>query len=309
MCDQIEFSDVILINKADLVTKTQLDNIISVIKKLNPDVDVHVTVNSNIDLKKILNTHKFDFEKAVTAPGWLKSLKEEVKPETIEYGISSFIYRARKPFHPERLFNLFTDSFFVQEDEMEIEEEGEGAEENKMEAEKEEENDEEENENEEVKSEKPSLRAMPIEEKSKLFKELLQNKKSGPFANVLRSKGFIWIAGRDTVHGEWSQAGMVASLNCGGPWFCEVPKENWPEEAVESILKDFDPVTKSDRRQEIVFIGQIAKEIEKITKTLDECLVKDDEKDEEFVDPWGMWPDAQAWDNQIDDEHEGHGHN
>jgi len=106
LLDQIEFANVIIINKLDLVNENQINKIEGIIKKLNPDAIVEKTTFGQIDLKKILNTNLFDFEKAALSPGWLKVLRNEVIPESEEYNISSFVYRARKPFHPKRLWDL-----------------------------------------------------------------------------------------------------------------------------------------------------------------------------------------------------------
>jgi len=87
MVDQLEFSDVIIINKCDLVDAHQLRKIKSLVSRLNPDANVLTTVRSKVDLGAVLNTHRFSFEKSMMSAAWLKSLREEVKPETDEYGI------------------------------------------------------------------------------------------------------------------------------------------------------------------------------------------------------------------------------
>jgi G3E family GTPase len=103
--DQVEFANVIILNKVDLVTEDDLGQIRGIIKTLSPDAKVIETKFSKVDLKEILNTKLFDFEKAQESPGWMKELNGEHIPETEEYGISSFVYRARKPFHPEKFSN------------------------------------------------------------------------------------------------------------------------------------------------------------------------------------------------------------
>ena len=298
MCDQIEFSNVILLNKIDLIDKKKADDIFKIIKKLNPEAEIHTTRYSAIDLTKILNTGKFDFAKAANSPGWLQSIREELKPETEEYGVSSFVYRRRLPFHPIKFWELISKNFLVQQADI-----------NETEPEEEEEEEEEDD-------------GMEVEDDTKEDDEIKKwiedvkkhrMKKDNPFTCILRSKGFLWLADRNQLHGEWSQAGLVSSIGCGGPWFCEIPRESWPEEAVEGILKDFDPKTKSDRRQEIVFIGQISKENKKkIIEALDECLVQGEYKDEnetkkeEGIYPWPSLEDYMM-DNE-EDNHEGHHH-
>jgi len=99
LVDQVEFADTIIINKIDLISENQKNELTGIIKSLNPDAEIIFTNNSIIDLDKVLNTGKFDFEKASQASGWLKELQGEHIPETEEYGISSFVYTARK--HPK----------------------------------------------------------------------------------------------------------------------------------------------------------------------------------------------------------------
>ena len=102
LVDQIEFADVIILNKTDLVTNEQLSEVTGIIKGLNSDAELIYSEFGKVPLKKILNTKRFDMERAQEAPGWLKELRGEHTPETEQYGIASFVYRARKPFHPER---------------------------------------------------------------------------------------------------------------------------------------------------------------------------------------------------------------
>ena len=104
LIEQIEFSNVILISKADLVRYDELANLTAVLKTLNRDAEVLPMVMGNAPLSKLLNTGLFDFAKAQQAPGWLQEARGTHKPETEEYGIASFSYLARRPFHPERFY-------------------------------------------------------------------------------------------------------------------------------------------------------------------------------------------------------------
>ncbi|WP_379142774.1 GTP-binding protein [Paenibacillus sp. sgz500992] len=109
LIDQIETCDVLLLNKCDLVEEQELNKLEAVLRRLQPGAKIIRTVNGVVDPKEILNTHLFDFEKTSMSSGWIAELnKEEHTPETEEYGIGSFVYRRRTPFHPQRLSFFFS---------------------------------------------------------------------------------------------------------------------------------------------------------------------------------------------------------
>lgn len=105
LTDQIEFANVILLNKTDLVTTEQVGMIKAMIRKLNADARILESSFGKIDLHEILNTGLFDFDKTSQSAGWIEELNKEHVPETEEYGISSFVFRDKRPFHPERFWN------------------------------------------------------------------------------------------------------------------------------------------------------------------------------------------------------------
>ena len=107
LTDQIEFANVILVNKTDLVSGEEVDFLTKVLRTLNPDATIIPTQHSDVDLDTIIGTGAFDFEEAQAMPGWVKELDGEHVPETEEYGIASFTYRARRPFHPRRFWDFF----------------------------------------------------------------------------------------------------------------------------------------------------------------------------------------------------------
>ncbi len=218
LIDQIEFANVILLNKVDLIGPEDAKELEGVLKKLNPEAKIIQTTFGQVPLDEILNTHLFDFEKASQAAGWIKELNEEHTPETEEYGISSFVYRRRRPFHPERLMNW--------------------------------------------------LENWPVE--------------------VVRAKGFFWLASRNDMCGLLSQAGTSIMIQGAGKWVAV-----YPETERQQILKE-DPEllakwdeTYGDRMTELVFIG-IDMNREEIEASLDECLLTDEEMKQDwttFFDP------------------------
>ena len=111
LTDQVEFANVILLNKTDLVTEPDLRNLYDIINKLNPDARIIPTNHSKVNLQEVINTGLFDFEKAESSAGWIKELENEHIPETEEYGIGSFVYRRKKPFHPKRFLDFIQYTF------------------------------------------------------------------------------------------------------------------------------------------------------------------------------------------------------
>lgn len=112
LTDQIEFANVILLNKTDLVGEEQLGVLKAAISKLNPGANIIESSFSNIPVKEILNTKLFNFEEAEQSAGWIEELnKEEHSPGTEEYGIGSFVYRSKNPFDPERFWDYVQHKF------------------------------------------------------------------------------------------------------------------------------------------------------------------------------------------------------
>ncbi|WP_085904837.1 GTP-binding protein [Kiloniella majae] len=109
LVEQIEFSNTIILNKTDLVSRDTIIEIHKVIKALNPDAIVVESVQSHVPLEHLLNTKRFSFAKAHEHPLWAKELYgyENHVPETEEYGIDSFVYRSKKPFVPEKIADFF----------------------------------------------------------------------------------------------------------------------------------------------------------------------------------------------------------
>ena len=111
LTDQVEFANVILLNKVDLVSTSELKLLSEIIHKLNPEAKLIKTNHSKVDLDEVMNTNMFDFEKAEASAGWIKELENEHIPETEEYGIGSFVFRSKLPFHPDRFLSFVTENF------------------------------------------------------------------------------------------------------------------------------------------------------------------------------------------------------
>lgn len=108
LIEQVEFCDVLLISKTDLIDQNRLGQLTAVLRSLNPEAQIVPIRDGDVRLEQVLNTGRFSFEQAQRAPGWLRELRGEHVPESEEYGISSFVYHARRPFHPQRFHDFLS---------------------------------------------------------------------------------------------------------------------------------------------------------------------------------------------------------
>lgn len=298
LCDQIEFADVIVLNKTDLASKEDVDAIEKLVRRFNSYAKIMTSVKGQVSPTAILGTKLFSFERAAAQEGWLESLTVPHVPETEEYGIGSFVYSARRPFHPFRLTELIQKEFVIVEcpempplpnddEEEEEEEEEEGQDEP--------EGQDEDSDNEEM-AEGQEMEPLDAE----TIQERLNGKKAGLFKNLLRSKGVFWLGTRPKNYGTWSQAGLYCTLSNGGMWVCEFPESERTREMKQ--MKNYEALMAqefADRGQEIVLIGRFSKagnEIQEIRGALDACLLTDDEMDafrceatDEWDDPFEPW--------------------
>jgi G3E family GTPase len=207
LIDQIEFANVLILNKIDLVEKECVLELKAVLQKLNPDAKIIESSHSQIALSEILNTDLFDFEEASQGAGWIKELLEEHTPETEEYGISSFVYRRKSPFHPERLMQW--------------------------------------------------LENWPVD--------------------IVRAKGFFWLASRNDMTGLLSQAGPSIILQGAGEWLAAYPEQEREQILMEEpeLLEKWDEEF-GDRMTELVFIG-VNMDRDEIEASLDQCLLTNEE--------------------------------
>ena len=263
--EQVEFSNIVILNKTDLVNKEQQEDILERINILNPKVKVLKSCQSKIDVMEILNTKLYNADdmginsvtasaSRVKAEERVELVQEEEKQEKCckkeesdsepepkkcckkkdkdgqelntglsqillgvvkndkeiarhqkRFGISSFIYRARRPFHPGRLYDAFLNQYF-------------------------------------------SFHGSLKEEKEETENIGLENKQMGLAAKgearsktmggLMRSKGFVWIATSQFFMGAWQQAGNVLRIKPARPWLCEI-KHMWEgSPAEEQVMKE-----------------------------------------------------------------------
>jgi G3E family GTPase len=110
LIDQVEFANVIVMNKTDVALPDELDELEALLRKLNPSAKLIRAQQGKVSPRDILNTGMFDMDKAQQSAGWLHELQNEHTPETEAYGIRSFAFRARRPFHPQRLMAVLKSS-------------------------------------------------------------------------------------------------------------------------------------------------------------------------------------------------------
>ncbi|QEF96288.1 Putative metal chaperone YciC [Stieleria maiorica] len=109
LVDQVEFANVIVLNKTDLVSPYDLEQLEQLIRRLNPNAEILHACESRVPLERIMGTGRFRLSEAAASPGWLAVPRGQEQTETEEYGISRFVYRRDRPFHPQRLTQVLDD--------------------------------------------------------------------------------------------------------------------------------------------------------------------------------------------------------
>ncbi|QGQ96407.1 GTP-binding protein [Paenibacillus psychroresistens] len=208
LISQIEFCDVLILNKCDMIAADELAEMELIMRKLQPRAKIIQSTYGKVDLKEILNTGLFDFDEASQSAGWMQEMNKTVHtPETEEYGISSFVFERKIPFHPERL------TLWMEE--------------------------------------------WPEE--------------------IVRAKGIVWLASRNEMGQNLSQAGPSIQFGPAGHWIATLPEAerqqmfNEEPELLENWDDDY-----GDRINKLVFIGINLDKSHLIT-TLDACLLNEAE--------------------------------
>mmetsp|Transcript_22146 Transcript_22146/g.44407 ORF Transcript_22146/g.44407 Transcript_22146/m.44407 type:complete len:403 (-) Transcript_22146:92-1300(-) len=307
MAEQIEFSNVIVLNKVDLVSESQIGKIKDHLFMLNSEAKIITAQNSSIDVMEVVNTalFKVDDLKPLSLP-----IEEEVEKECCKksvlrgesscckrartfnsdvsqvivsskklpktrhetrFGITSFVYKARRPFHSTRFHETFVEKYFVFHD-IEDDEDEESEEENETENKVPQQIVEEEKLSEltETKSQTEKIKLQQEEGIAK------QNLRTKTFGNILRSKGFIWTAHTHDMMIVYGQAGNTVTMDLDEKWDI-LDSKAWigSEEEKAAFRQNFTD-SYGDRRQELVFIGEKINH-EEIQKELDSCLLTDEE--------------------------------
>ena len=228
LVSQIEFADLIVLNKCDLVSRADVLALKSALAQLNPGAEIILATRADAPLNKLLCTNRHDPDAASNAAGWLRTLqsKHQRVVQTKEYGICNFVYKSRTPFHPARL-RAFLHEFAAVLDLDEGDEDGDEEEVFDMDDDMED-MDDTDDDTDDIERHGNAM-AMPLEHRKAETDAKLAAARD-LYGVVYRSKGFVWIAGRDDMCGEWGHAGAVLQLGCGGPWMGLLPAEMWPED-------------------------------------------------------------------------------
>ena len=243
LIEQIEFANVILLNKTDLVSEEECGFLLAILRKLNPNARVLAIEQGQVAVEEVVKTGRYQQEWAAEADAWQAMLAGSATSESDVNGVSSFVYRARRPFHPQRFWDFWM--------------EGEHT------------------------------------------------------PGILRSKGYFWLATRNSMSGFWSHTGQVLAAEPGGAWWAETPRAEWPTDDPE-LLAELDSVWDEvwgDRRQELMLIGQDL-DAAAVRDALNGCLLTDNEMQsgpaswERLDDPFGSWDAEHVCDGSHDHDHD-----
>jgi G3E family GTPase len=224
LAEQVEFANVIVINKSDLTSADDRAELEEVLRHLNPSARLLHATFGRVEWSDVLSTGRFRLEEAERSPGWRKAVRGDALEGT-DFGITTFVYRARRPFHPHRFWAFLHEH-------------------------------------------RP---------------------------DVIRAKGFFWLASQPRIVGHWSQAAGARHVEAAGTWWADTPSAGWPQDW--QILREIAEVwvdAHDDRRQELAFIGQHLDEVA-LRHRLDRCLLTDaemapgPEKWGRFFDPFPTW--------------------
>ncbi len=228
LMEQIEFCDVMLLNKCDKVPEEVLEEMEEVLEGLQPRADIIRTEYSEVDPERILGTGMFNYEEISKSKGWQREMKGGHSHGDAQeaHGVNSFVYKRERPFHPQRLYEWLCD--------------------------------------------------VPDE--------------------LVRSKGFLWIASKNDNPIELGQAGPSVQLQEGNPWIASLPRpqKDMMKKQNPRVKKILENKEYGDRMTKAVFIGR-GYDREELISSLDECLLTDEEMSEEWSSFEDPLPSMSDW--------------
>lgn len=243
LVSQVEFANVIIINKCDLVSTMKLMKVKQTIRAFNADAKIIESIHSNINIDEIIGSKSYDFDKVSQSATWLHAINQphetEKLPETEEYGISSFVYRARKPFHPMRLMNFIENELVGDDGEDDITPSITTTSSTTS-------------ENAWSPAALISTPIISIDSSSSTNADEASLLSSNAGTRIIRSKGFFWLASRPMDTMIWSQAGGLFHLTSGGPWWADTPSEQWPCATDTDVAADITTTTSISTSFEVV---------------------------------------------------------
>mmetsp|Transcript_40174 Transcript_40174/g.46817 ORF Transcript_40174/g.46817 Transcript_40174/m.46817 type:complete len:586 (-) Transcript_40174:60-1817(-) len=268
LIQQIEFANVVVLNKVDRLTGEKdvsksldhdaLKEVVDLVRSINSTARILPAVHSNVPLTEILATKRFSEEWAQGVAGWMDDITSGVQhtPETLEYGIGSYLYTADRPFHPKKLHEWMDKMFFWNElatEEIPVYSSDDEEEEGEDRPEEAEEENVPSASSRKVGEDIAPVNADGFQEFGAEEKEL----RDATYGNFFRSKGYVWLGNPDRVDHvmEWSQAGTVLTVQYASCW------------------AEF---TTTVRGQRLVFIGQDIKK-DKLKADLDAMLLTNEE--------------------------------
>jgi G3E family GTPase len=256
MVDQLEFANVVVLNKMDRVTSVEAAALDALVRRLNARCRVIRTTRCDVDVSDVVGTGLFDMATESQSERWLAELSSVHTPETDEYGISSFVYRSSRPFHPVRLHELL--SCFG-------------------------------------KAPLSELSCIAPASDAAVVVSELPPPAASPLRSVVRSKGFVWLANANGRKIDWQSVGERVQLDAAEPFLAAVPQDCWtdPERAEAQRLSasagfEWDPRF-GDRRTELVLIG-VRMQHAAARLALDSACLHESEMDE-YPNSWRKLPD------------------
>jgi G3E family GTPase len=272
LIDQVQFADVLLLNKTDAVSAAQLADVLATLADLNPHAKIIQSEFGRVAPEEVIGTGLFSYEKAERHADWFAEEWGTSLPESEEYGISSFVFSAHRPFHPARLHAALLHARELT---------GSASEELEQ-------------------KRRQRQRAAGATAGATVVATAVADTDTDttttaagphPMAALIRSKGFVWLATRSDHYVQMHVAGGSVHMSRGGRWWADVPREQWPKDKAfkkEVLSRWQEP--HGDRAQTLVCIG-LHMDRAGVEAALEACLLT----------PAEMAAGMDSWRGQFDD--------